>query len=248
MIVFSATHSPTGRAFVGSCRVDLDFHWAMLLAQAEEGVTGPFFELLRQDGADNFEVSEYAEAESARELTELTRDALEALAAEPIKAVQALRPTRTVKVDDALLAGAEEADPDDDVDEWAADRKARATAPAVPAVTGAKPLRDTRSTELAADMRSVIASIEARRLSQRKSAPKKVASGIRRATPSAGKAVRGESAAAKERRIKTALAEEKAARDAEKQRLVADQADEMAQILARLDARNKVADSVRRRR
>lgn len=256
MIVFSATHSPTARAFVGSCRVDLDFHWAMLIAQAEEGVSGPFFELLRQDGADSFDVAEYAQAESARELTELTRDALDELSAEPIKSTQAQRPVRSVKVDDALLSEDDQSDPDDDVEAWMADRKAQAPAqvqpqpvaePVARVETAQRPLRDTRSTEQAASMRSLIAGIEARRQSQRKSPPKKPAAGIRKPAAVAT-ASRAESAASKERRIKAALAEQKAARDAEKQRLVADQADEMAQILARLDARTKVADSIRRKR
>lgn len=260
MIVFSATHKASGRAFVGSCRVDLDFHWAMLLTQAEEGVSGPLYDLLRAEGANSFDVAEYADADNARELSALCREAQEQLQAELIRSV-AQRKESSSHFDKSLLDVAED-DSDDDLDGWLQDRRQQQqkvqqqasesvpepeTQPQTSVV-----LRQTKSTEDAADMRALIASIEARRKSQlkssspAKSARTSVKSSVRKpASVAKGKA---ESAAARERRIKAALAEEKASREAAKQRKVADEADEMAALMARLDARTKVAESIRRRR
>lgn len=270
MIVFSATHQPSGRVFVGSCRVDLDFHWAMLVTQADENVPGPLFDCLRADGVTAFEVAEYAEAESARELAELCREAAEELGGELIKATA--RQVKKPAVDTRALEAEATTDAvDDDVDGWLADRReAKAKAAAAPTTAQPAPaqsapikapsvkvavekpaLRDSRSTSQAADMKAVMAAIEARRLSQRKSpakTPKKGTSAMRSVAAQASRAAKGESAAARERRIKAALAEQKAARQAEKEASVAAQADEMAAILAKLDERAKVAERVRRRR
>ncbi|BFM10471.1 hypothetical protein R50072_06240 [Simiduia litorea] len=268
MIVFSATHNPTGRAFVGSCRIELDFHWALLEAQAEEGVEGAFFDLIRADGGRAFSVAEYGEAESAKELAELSRDAIDDLDAEPIKLV-ARQPARLAQApakakDDELLHIDQEADAEDDVDGWISDRReatAKRTASltvAVPKVTAPSaeesakkgPLRESKSTTEAAAMKAVMAGIEARRLSQRKSPPKKPAKRgpSARAAQAAAAAPKQESAAARERRIKAALAEQKTQREEAKALSIKAQADEMAAILNRLDERGKVADSIRRRR
>ncbi|AFU98853.1 hypothetical protein [Simiduia agarivorans] len=267
MIVFSATHKASGRAFVGSCRVDLDFHWAMLLTQAEEGVPGPLYDLLRTEGADGFDVAEYADADNARELSALCREAQEELQAELIRSVTQ-RKEVTATIDKSLLEGTDE-DADDDLDGWLQDRRQQQEqqqlqqkqkpqplqtpdpVPVNPATTSVA-LRQTKSTEDAADMRALIASIEARRKSQLKSSgPAKSVRSASKASsrkPASGGKAKVESAAARERRIKAALAEEKAAREAAKQRKVAAEADDMAALMARLDARTKVAESIRRRR
>lgn len=257
MIVFSATHKASGRVFVGSCRVDLDFHWAMLLTQAEEGVVGPLYDLLRTEGADSFDVAEYADADNARELSALCREAQEELQAELIRSV-AQRKEASTGFDKTLLEGADD-DSDDDLDGWLQDRRQQQQQPLQkpePAQVDPAPvsvaLRQTKSTEDAADMRAVIAGIEARRKSQLKSStPAKTVRAKAKASSAKPAAVgkgKVESAAARERRIKAALAEEKAAREAAKQRKVAAEADEMAALMARLDARTKVAESIRRRR
>ena len=268
MIVFSATHNPTGRAFVGSCRIELDFHWALLETQADEGVAGSFFDLIRADGGEAFSVAEYGEADSAKELAELNREALKDLAAEPIKPIgrQPVRATPQSRrsSEDELLNIDQDAEAGDDLETWANDRREASakraasltvavpviSAPSVEVDTKKGPLRESKSTTEAAAMKAVMAGIEARRLSQRKSPPKKPAKRgpSARAAQAAAAAPKKESAAARERRNKAALAEQKTQREAAKASSVQAQADEMAAILSRLDERTKLADSIRRRR
>jgi len=135
-------------------------------------------------------------------------------------------------------------------------------------------LRQTRSTEEAAEMRALMAAVEARRIAQKKkpSVKKKSATptaGNAKATPqrSADPSAKTKSqsrsvadaapasqakgrggSSAKEKRIKEAIAREKAERDSLRQSQAAAQADEMAAILARLDARGKEAEKYKRRR
>lgn len=140
-------------------------------------------------------------------------------------------------------------------------------------------LRQTRSTEEAAEMRALMAAIEARRIAQKKKPATKKKSNATTANTTKAKATlksaTGTSAASaaaksvssktvdaapvklakgrtgssvKEKRIKEAIAREKAERDAQRQSQAAAQADEMAAILARLDARGKEADKLKRRR
>ena len=82
MIVFSATNEVTGDVFVGSTRESLEVEWVQLISQADEGVSGGFFNQLRNYGAEKFEVEAYAYADSGSELRELTREAREELSAE----------------------------------------------------------------------------------------------------------------------------------------------------------------------
>lgn len=264
MIVFSATHNTSGRVFIGSCRIELDFHWALLVTQADQGVGGDFFEHLRTDGANSFELEEYAYADSPREVGELVRDAIAETGGDPIRSQ--LRQPRKLAVTqpeiDELEVTVDDCS-DDDIGGWLADRQQQArtevaaqtkvatTAVATKVqakVTVDAVLRETRTTEQAAEMRSVMAGIEARRRSMRKSPPKTAARNGTASSDSAKRVPKKESAAARERRIKAALAEQKDARAAERQNAIAAEADEMSAILARLDARNKVADSIKRRR
>ncbi|MBB3169403.1 hypothetical protein [Simiduia aestuariiviva] len=263
MIVFSATHQPSGRVFVGSCRVELDFHWAMLVTQADENVPGTLFDCLRADGGQAFDVTEYAQAESARELAQLCREAVEEFGGELIKAARhekkAAVDTRALETELTRDASVDP-DADDDVDGWLEDRREAKTraasnpikAPSVTVAVAKPVLRNASSTAEAADMKALMASIEARRLSQRKSkptkAPTKSASPALARTAKSAAGGKPESAAARERRIKAALAEQKAARLAAKEASVAAQADEMSAILARLDERGKDAERYRRRR
>lgn len=206
MIVFSATHNPTGRAFVGSCRLDLAFHWTMLVAQADAGVQGALFESIRTDGSDAFSIALYGEANSTREVAELCREAAQSLDAELIKAQarqarQTFKDIKTpVKTIGEPTAVADAANPVTDTPEPTA----------IKAVTAAeKVLRESKSTEAAADMKLLMAGIEARRLSQRKNPPKKPA----RRGPSAS-AAKEANANAKAAKAAKALPKKKAAASA----------------------------------
>lgn len=132
-------------------------------------------------------------------------------------------------------------------------------------------LRQTGSTQDATEMRTVMASIEARRLAMKKKPAAKKPAATK--AGAAGNAVASLSkpassaqlppkkpstastlakgrtgSSAKEKRIKEAIALEKAERDSQRQSQTKAQADEMAAILARLDSRNKEAAKTKRRR
>ncbi|UTA47280.1 hypothetical protein L1F30_14050 [Simiduia sp. 21SJ11W-1] len=244
------------------------------MTQADEDVPGALFDCLRADGVAAFEVSEYAEAESARELAELCREAVDELGGELIKAVRAEKkpmaaPTSAPALDETLAPADDDTDGEDDVEGWLADRrqareKHAANTPPVNAAPVKTPsrtvqvekpvLRDSRSTGEAAEMKALMAAVEARRLSQRKSKPAKSKTATKSASSALARSAKSatgakpESAAARERRIKAALAEEKKSRQAAQEAKVAEQADEMAAILARLDERGKAAERYRRRR
>jgi len=127
-------------------------------------------------------------------------------------------------------------------------------------------LRQTRSTEESDEMRKVLLSIEARRLSQKKSTPKKKKAGSKGATAKKSATTTSRAAAGKasgdadriatgrakssekERRIREALQKEREERLARQRAQAAAEADEMAAILARIDSRSKQLSKQKRRR
>lgn len=128
-------------------------------------------------------------------------------------------------------------------------------------------LRHSQSTDQANEMREVMLRIEQRRQSQRKTPVRAKKSGttLRQAvkqkpTTAKSKTATAKAAAAttilakgrtgsakKEQRIKEGIAQEKLVLDAKKKQQASAQADEMANILARLDERGKVSDSLKRK-
>lgn len=128
-------------------------------------------------------------------------------------------------------------------------------------------LRHSQSTDQANEMREVMLRIEQRRQSQRKTPVRAKKSGttLRQAvkqkpTTAKSKTATAKAAAAtttlakgrtgsakKEQRIKEGIAQEKLALDAKKKQQTSAQADEMANILARLDERGKRSDSLKRK-
>lgn len=128
--------------------------------------------------------------------------------------------------------------------------------------------RHTHSRESQLEMNAIIARIEQRRQSSRKTPAKKTPAKALKpasdAAPARGAAVVGKAAviapaptrlpegrtgsSVREKRIREAIALEKAERDAQKLAQRAVEADEMAAILARLEERSKQADKLKRRR
>ena len=84
MIVFTATNRRTQQVFVGKAQESVDEEWAHMLAQAEIGAEGAFFDLVRENASD-FNVETWAYAETPAETRESFREAREDLNAVVIK-------------------------------------------------------------------------------------------------------------------------------------------------------------------
>jgi len=84
VIVFTATNRRTQQVFVGKAQESVDEEWAHMLAQAEAGAEGVFFDLVRED-ASEFKVETWAYAETPAETRESFREAREDLDAVVIK-------------------------------------------------------------------------------------------------------------------------------------------------------------------
>jgi len=85
LIVFTATNKETRDVYVGTARESVEEEWADLNAQAENGTSGQFFQQLREQGTNGFEVDTWAYGESSSEARESMREAREELGAQPIK-------------------------------------------------------------------------------------------------------------------------------------------------------------------
>ncbi|OZG74822.1 hypothetical protein BTA51_06915 [Hahella sp. CCB-MM4] len=285
MIVFTATDKVSGKIFAGSTRQSLEDHWDSLLTKESEGAMGEFFETLRESGVDAFKLEEWGYSDNPKELREMLAEAMEDLGALPIKPVLGSVRKVEVKAANAVMQELEElkqamesGDPDDDFEPVS--KSAGSEKPAgqekvevavKPKAADPKPLRQTRSTEEAAEMRALIAGIEARRragLKSNRKAPgkKSVSSAIGKVTGTAQKAsasgksgaesttlekpklsVGRSSSSAKEKRIREAIAAEKADMESQKRSQAAAEAQEMREIMAKLDERAKTAARIHRR-
>ncbi len=286
MIVFTATDQVSGKVFAGSTRHTLEVHWDNLLTQEAEGAMGEFFETLRRSGVEAFKIEEWGYSDNPKELREMLAEAMDDLSAVAIKPVLGSVRKAEAKAANAVLkeleelkqamASDDEAEDLEPVSKSAKDDRvqvksastvvaASSSVEAKPAATkttaSAKPLRHTRSTEEAAEMRALIAGIEARRRANLKSnrkPPAKKASGVASSKAKSGavsapvaaktKLPEGRaSSSAKEKRIREAIASEKAALEAQKRGKAADEAKEMREIMSRLDERAKSAARIHRR-
>lgn len=77
LIIFTITNTVSQQVYVGSTRNDIDSHWETLLIAAESGVEAELYNDIRNAGAHSFALSEYGFAENLSEARELTADALE---------------------------------------------------------------------------------------------------------------------------------------------------------------------------
>ncbi len=224
MIVFTATHKSSAKVFVGSTRSELDFHWAQLVTQAEDGGLGPFLSLLQRDGSDAFEVEEWAHAEEAGELRELMREAQQELAAIPIKAVKSARSggadsdgRASTNLLQSVLAEISE-QTDEDLSEWLQERRdQRAASPSAQTENDAKRPNDTTVVSSGASTKSTLAKV---------ARPRKLASGRT-------------GSAAKEKRIKEAIEQQRQARESHRQTNSTEEAEEMKMLMARMEMRRQ---------
>lgn len=76
MIVFTVTNKVTQQVYVGTTRDSADERWSQLVLAAGLPLDFPLYEEIRQYGAHNFIVQEWAEAETREELAELEQEAI----------------------------------------------------------------------------------------------------------------------------------------------------------------------------
>ena len=216
MIIFTAKSKLSGDIFVGNARDCAEEHWAQLVVKAEENGAGEILDMIREQGADQIEVETWGYAESPAESRELMKDACGELGA------------RLIRTGRAPLVAA-----------------------AVPSETKKETvaLRQTGSKKEYQDITDVMVKIEMKRRENRKSS-----AGL----PSTKKTIEKKSvvkpktnrtkdklpngqtgSSSRDKRIREAIAEEKRERAAKKAIQVAAEADEMAVMLARLDAKSK---------
>lgn len=121
MIVYTATDEINRTVYVGSAREDLEEHWISLVNQAEGGAEGDFFEAIRKQGANKFEIEEFGFAEDSSEMRELMREAQKDLGAIPIKAGRSSAIASRAKVIAAKSELEELMSIDTSSDEWSAE-------------------------------------------------------------------------------------------------------------------------------
>jgi len=129
VLVFTLTHCPSGRIFVGTTRTLIEERWEQMLEMAMEGREGELMELTRQDGEPAFRLDEWGESDNPGEIRQLVAEAVQDLGAEAIRIAPAVkRRHQGTSLDPEqlkqLLREAEEQDPDiDDPDDAQEDRK-----------------------------------------------------------------------------------------------------------------------------
>ena len=178
MLVFTLTNNVTDEVWVGTCKDSCEERFAQFKNAMTLGIKAPIYKDLRDYGAKNFTVDDFAMASDREELAELFREAMDTYGGLSLQGVKtSLRSSAPVKV---------------------APAKRRLVSPA----TASSTVKNIKP----------------------KPAKEKISKG--RTNNSA-----------KEKLMKERMEEEKAEREMVKKRQEREQADEMAKIIARLDAR-----------
>ncbi|PCI43480.1 MAG: hypothetical protein COB51_11500 [Moraxellaceae bacterium] len=178
MLVFTLTNNVTDEVWVGTCKDSCEERFTQFKKAMTLGIKAQIYKDLRDYGAKNFTVDDFAMANDREELAELFNEALDTYGGLSLQGVKtSLRSTAPIK---------------------AIATKNRSVSP----MTASSSVKNTKS----------------------RPAKEKISKG--RTNNSA-----------KEKLIKERMAEEKVEREMVKKKQEREQADEMAQIIARLDAR-----------
>lgn len=192
MIVFTIHNTASQQYYVAMTQGSIAQRWKQYQKAAAENIDEQLYREIRDQGAEQFELEEWAVAEDRDELMELLNEAIGEYGAISLQGIKT-RVTSSIFADIAPI------------------KRASGT------VYG-KSAEVAKSTKAAAAL-------------SKKTLSKTTAPSTKIATGRTG-------SAAKEKSIKEAIAREKAEREAEQQQRVAEQADEMKAIMARLDSRN----------
>jgi len=253
VIVFTATNRRTQQVFVGKAQESVDEEWAHMLAQAEAGAEGTFFDLVRENASD-FDVETWAYAETPAEARESFREAREDLDAVVIKLPRSrpsnsnAQPIRSASMKALLDSIREAAEDFDSADEDALlspdDNASPSEASKTSKGDAGKPVADTQSQAAdVSDAERLQTRIEAMKAAQAKvlsKQPAKPRRAVAAAKDSAApmKLATGRTGSAlKEQRIRDAIESDKDQRDAFRAKSNLDQQAEMNALMARVEMR-----------
>lgn len=253
MIVFTATNRRTQQVFVGKAQESVDEEWAHMLAQAEAGAEGAFFDLVRENASD-FNVETWAYAETPAEARESFREAREDLDAVVIKLprsrpsnsnAQPIRSASMKALLDSIREAAEDLDDSDEELLLGPDESTQASDALNKGEGGVEePVAPVKREEQAlSDEDRLQARIDAMKAAQAKVLSKQPAKPRRTAvTPKAAaaptKLASGRTGSAlKEQRIRESIEQDKEKREAFRAKSNLDQQAEMNALMARVEMR-----------
>jgi hypothetical protein len=248
LIIFTITNTVSNQVYVGSTRNDIDHHWETLLIAAESGVEAELYEDIRSSGANCFTFTEWGFAENLSEARELTADAMETFDGKSLQGlITKPKPSKAHRQSagerKAALALLEEAEQKAQLQ---GDQKGSTTPVSNPSETDLKLLAQKRDAELEAriarerketlEMAKVLAKMDSRKRSKTvKAKAKAVKPTSTSATP---KLAVGKVASAKqEKLIREKIEQERESREAEKITRQKAEAQEMAEVMSRIDTR-----------
>ena len=243
LIIFTITNTVSKQVYVGSTRNEIDSHWETLLIAAESGVEAELYNDIRSAGAHSFALSEYGFADNLSEARELTADALETFNAKSLQGlITKPKPSKahrqSAEERKAALALLEEAEQKallkGDIEKPSGEVDLKLLAQQRDAELEARIVRERQETMA---MNKVLAAMDSRKRSKSSKAKTK-ASVTKPASTAAPKLATGKvSSAAQEKLIREKIAQEREARESSKLSRQQAEAQEMAAVMARIDAR-----------
>ncbi|MDO6564910.1 hypothetical protein Q4488_16130 [Amphritea sp. 1_MG-2023] len=255
MIIFTITNTVSKQVYVGSTRNDIDSHWETLLIAAESGVEAELYNDIREAGAHSFALSEWGFADNLSEARELTADAMETFNGKSLQGlITKPKPSKVHRQSaaerKAALALLEEAEqqallkseitkPNGETGETAAsEADLKLLARQRDAELEERIVRERKETMA---MNKVLADMEARKRSKSSKAKSKTsvssAKPLSKASTAPKLAVGKVSSAKQEKLIKEKIVQEREARETTKISRQKAEAQEMAAVMARIDAR-----------
>lgn len=252
LIIFTITNTISQQVYVGSTRNDIDNHWETLLIAAESGVEAELYNDIRSAGAHNFTITEWGFADNLSEARELTTDALETFSAKSLQGlITKPKPSKVHRQSaaerKAALALLEEAEQQallkNEIDKSAGEGDTPVSEADLKLLARKRDAeleeRIARERQETMAMNKVLADMELRKRS--KSSKTKAKSSTVKArtnTSTAPKLASGKVSSAKqEKQIKEKIVQEREARENNKLSRQKAEAQEMAAVMARIDAR-----------
>ncbi len=253
LIIFTITNTVSKQVYVGSTRSDIDSHWETLLIAAESGVEAELYNDIRDAGAHSFALSEWGFADNLSEARELTADAIETFDAKSLQGlITKPKPSKVHRQSaaerKAALALLEEAEQQALLKNEIAKPTGEAGDTPV-SEADLKLLARKRDAELEARivrerqetmaMNKVLAEMEFRKRSKSSKSKAKSSTGkTTKPVSTAPKLAVGKVSSAKlEKEIKEKIVQEREARETTKISRQKAEAQEMAAVMARIDAR-----------
>ncbi len=244
LIIFTITNTVSKQVYVGSTRNDIDSHWETLLIAAESGVEAELYNDIRHAGAHSFALSEYGFADNLSEARELTADALETFNGKSLQGlITKPKPSKvhrqSAEERKAALALLEEAEQKallkNEIAKPTGEVDLKLLAQQRDAELEARIVRERQETVA---MNKVLAAMDSRKRGKSSKAKAKTPAVKPVSTTAAPKLASGKvSSAAQEKLIREKIAQEREARESSKISRQQAEAQEMAAVMARIDAR-----------